>query len=141
MKKREPVSHIMSKNLYKVNLSNTLREVNSLFQNHPIRHIPVVSGEKLVGIISKTDLLRVSYGGNFGVDQQSGVDEAIFDMFTIAQLMAKEPKTVGPDTTIHNAAEILTENEFHALPVTDSNGNLEGIITTTDVIKYLLDQY
>lgn len=140
MKKREPVSHIMSKNLYKVSVSNSLREVNNLFHNHPIRHIPVVSGDKLVGIISKTDLLRVSYGGNFGEGQAREVDEAVFDMFTIPQVMANDPKSISPETAIRDAAEILTQEEFHALPVTEE-GNLVGIVTTTDVIKYLLEQY
>lgn len=77
MKKRELVTHIMSQNLYTVNTSNSLREVNNLFNSHPIRHVPVVSGDKLVGILSKTDLYRVSFGGNFGEDQQKEVDEAI----------------------------------------------------------------
>ena len=54
--------------------------------------------------------------------------------------MAKVPLAISPDTTIKEAAEILAEQTFHALPVTD-NGNLVGMLTTTDLIKYLLEQY
>ncbi len=54
--------------------------------------------------------------------------------------MAKKLVCITPDTPIREAAEILAKREFHALPVTEDN-NLVGIITTTDLIRYLLDQY
>lgn len=54
--------------------------------------------------------------------------------------MTKEVITVQKDDTILDAAVILSKNEFHALPVTD-NGKLVGIVTTTDLIKFLIDQY
>jgi CBS domain-containing membrane protein len=47
---------------------------------------------------------------------------------------------ISPETTIKEAAEILAENEFHALPVC-YNDLLIGMVTTTDLIKYLLEQY
>ncbi|MNK98727.1 CBS domain protein [compost metagenome] len=54
--------------------------------------------------------------------------------------MTSKPKTVSPDTIIRDLAEIFVKEEFHALPVVD-NGELKGIVTTTDVMKYLLEQY
>ena len=139
MKKREPVSHIMTKDLYTVNVQNSLHEANALFSNHNVRHIPVVSGESLIGILSLTDMMRISFGSNFG-DEQANMDEAIFEMLTIEQVMKAKPKTVSPEDSIKEVAEILTKEEFHALPVTDGD-KLVGIVTTTDVIKYLLEQY
>ena len=61
-------------------------------------------------------------------------------MFTIEQVMAKNLVSVSPQATIKEAAEILAKKEFHALPVID-NGKLVGILTTTDLINYLLDQF
>ena len=62
-------------------------------------------------------------------------------MLTIAQVMKNNPKTVTPETQIREVAEMLAEEEFHALPVRDNDGKLEGIVTTTDLMKYLLEQY
>ncbi len=138
MKKREPVSHIMSKDLYTLNLTDTLYKAEELLQEKKVRHIPVVSGDKLIGIISLTDILRISYGSNFTDGEK--VDNAIFDMLTLDQVMHHKPKSVSSTTTIKEVAEILSKEEFHALPVVD-NEKLVGIVTTTDVIKYLLDQY
>jgi CBS domain-containing protein len=61
-------------------------------------------------------------------------------MFTVEQVMAKKLVTVSPDTTIKQVAEILATNEFHALPIVEGE-LLVGIVTTTDIIKYLIDQY
>lgn len=139
MKKREKVANVMTKDVLTVNVNNTLQEANDLFRKKPIRHLPVVSGDNLIGILSQTDILRISFGNTFGNDQVGG-DEAIFDMLSINQVMKHSPTTVGPEDTIKEAAKILADREFHALPVAD-NGKLVGIITTTDIINYFLDQY
>ena len=139
MKKREPVSHIMTSNLTTVNVNNSLRDVRDIFHARKIRHLPVVSGDEVVGILSETDIRRLSFGSTFGEDH-SNADEAVFDMLNINQVMREHPKTVDQNDTIRDVAEILASAEFHALPVTD-NGKLVGIVTTTDLIKYLLEQY
>lgn len=139
MKKREKVSNVMTKKVLTINVNNSLKEANALFSKNNIRHIPVVSGENLIGILSKTDILRISFGNTFG-DEQSGSDEAIFDMLSINQVMKHSPETVASEDTLKHAAEILAEREFHALPVVDGE-KLVGIITTTDIIKYFLEQY
>ena len=54
--------------------------------------------------------------------------------------MTKKLTTISPETSIKEAAEILSTKEVHALPVVE-NDLLVGILTTTDVIKYLLKQY
>jgi len=55
-------------------------------------------------------------------------------------VMVRNVQTVNADTTIKEAAELLASREFHALPVLE-DGKLAGIVTTTDLIKYLLEQY
>jgi len=139
MKKREKVSNIMTTDVLTVNVANTLKEVDHLFSANHIRHIPVVSGEKLVGIISQTDILRISFGNTFG-EEQAGGDQAIFEMLSINQVMKHSPVTVSPDDTLKDVAELLANKEFHALPVVEDE-KLVGIITTTDIIKYFIEQF
>jgi CBS domain-containing protein len=61
-------------------------------------------------------------------------------MLSIEQIMVKNPIKVTSNITIKSVAEILAKNEFHALPVVDLD-ELVGIVTTTDLLKYLLEQY
>ncbi|TDW50170.1 CBS domain protein [Flavobacterium sp. 270] len=138
MKKREPISHIMTKSVVTVNQNDDLKDVVEKLKSNSIRHIPVVNGKEVVGIISRTDINRLTFGALF--EGQEGADEAILDMLTISQVMTSKPKTVSPDAIIRDLAEIFVKEEFHALPVVD-NGNLKGIVTTTDVLRYFLEQY
>ena len=129
----------MTEEVQTVNVTHSLQEANNLFNKYNIRHLPVVSGDKLIGILSQTDILRISFGNTFGAEQ-SGSDEAIFDMLSINQVMKHSPETVSSEDTLKSAAETLAKREFHALPVVD-NEKLVGIVTTTDIIKYFLEQY
>ncbi|QSW91276.1 MULTISPECIES: CBS domain-containing protein [Flavobacterium] len=138
MKKREPISHIMTKSVVTVNQNDDLTKVVEKLKSNSIRHLPVVNGKKVVGIISRTDINRLTFGALF--DGQEGSDEAVLKMLTIPQVMTAKPKTVSSNTIIKDLAEIFSKEEFHALPVVD-NDELQGIVTTTDVIRYFLEQY
>ncbi|KAF2082562.1 CBS domain-containing protein [Flavobacterium sharifuzzamanii] len=138
MKKREPISHIMTKTVVTANEKDDLKTVVEKLKTNTIRHIPIVKGKEVIGIISRTDINRLTFGALF--EGQDNADEAILEMLTVPQVMTSKPKTVSADTIIRDLAEIFVKEDFHALPVVD-NGELKGIVTTTDVIKYLLEQY
>lgn len=129
----------MTKNVIKLNLSDDLTKAESLFKKHHIRHIPVVNGNVIVGMLSYTDLLRISFADAIDEDEEV-VDVTVYNMFSVEQVMARNLVKVSPDDTIKTIAEILASKEFHALPVVQGD-LLVGIVTTTDLIKYLLEQY
>ena len=137
MKHREPVSHIMSTELQTVHRKQNLLEVADIFEQNSIRHLPVMNGEAVIGIISRTDVMRVSYG-------ISKVDADHYKNFLqqleVNEVMTPSPMTVNAKTSIKEVGEILHKHRFSALPVMDE-GKLVGIVTTTDMIGYLLDQY
>ncbi|MBW7871683.1 MAG: CBS domain-containing protein [Flavobacteriia bacterium] len=138
MKKRVPISQIMAKEVVSLNPVQTLYDAEDLFEKHKIRHLPVVDGENLIGVLSKSDLLRISYSELS--DDEESVESMIFDAYTIPQVMTKTPVTVDSEATVRDVAEVFAKQSFHALPVVD-HGKLVGMITTTDLINYLLDQY
>lgn len=138
MKKRVPITQIMSKDLITITPVDTLYDAEKKFEDHEIRHIPVVEGKRLVGVISRTDLLRVSYA-DLAHDEES-VENVVYDMYTIPQVMTKEPLTADAEDTIRDVAEIFSKQSFNSLPVTEE-GNLIGMVTTRDLVNYLLDQY
>jgi len=139
MKKRTPVSKIMTSDVITINHKDDLVTAERLFKEKKIRHIPVVSGDEIQGMLSYTDLLRISYADAVYGDEED-VDTVVYNMFTIEQVMAKNLISVNSTTTIKEVAEILSKKEFHALPVVDNN-KLVGIVTTTDLINYLIEQF
>jgi CBS domain-containing protein len=140
MKKRTPISAIMTTDVITLNLTDNLEIAESLFKKNNIRHIPVVSGDTIIGMLSYTDLLRISFADSVD-ENEKDVDTVVYNMFSIEQVMTKNLTSVNTNTTIKEVAEILAKREFHALPVIDDNNELAGIITTTDLIHFLIEQF
>lgn len=138
MRELTPVSAIMTKNIIAITRSDDLQRAEMLFKRHHIKHIPVVSGESVIGMLSYTDLLKISYADVS--DDEHHVDTVVYNMFTIEQVMTKDIVTITSETTIKEAAEILAKREFHALPVV-KDGDLVGIVTTTDLLNYFIKQF
>lgn len=132
------ISEIMTKNIIALNRDDDLETAEMLFKRNKIRHIPVVAEDVIIGMLSYTDLLRISFADAV-YETEDEVDTLVYNMFTIDQVMAKNVVTVPSTATIKEVAKILAENEFHALPVVD-DGRIVGIVTTTDLINYLLKQ-
>lgn len=139
MKKRTPVSEIMTKDVITLNHKDDLETAERLFKAKKIRHIPVVSGKEIIGMLSYTDLLRISFADATDENDYE-VDTIVYNMFTIEQVMAKNLVSIPSKTTIKEVAELLAKKEFHALPIVDNN-ELVGIVTTTDLINYLVEQF
>lgn len=131
-----PIADIMTKKIIALNRKDDLETAEMLFKKHKIRHIPVVHEDSIIGMLSYTDLLRISFADAFNEDEDE-VDTVVYNMFTIEQVMAKNLVSVTSDTPIRDVAKLLAKKEFHALPVVDE-GKLVGIITTTDLINYMI---
>ena len=139
MIKNVPISEIMTKHVITIGLEDELETAELLFKRKHIRHIPVVKEKSIVGMLSYTDLLRISFADAVDEDE-STIDTIVYNMFTIEQVMAKNVVSVPSTATIKEVAQLLSEREFHAIPVVNGS-ELVGIVTTTDLINYLLDQF
>ena len=139
MIRKAPISMIMTENVITLNKDDKLEKAEKLFKRYGIRHIPVVQDNVIVGMLSYSDLLRLSFADVTDAND-SAADVMVYNMFTIEQVMKKSIVCVSPSKSIKEVAEILAKREFHALPVVNNN-KLIGIVTTTDLINYLLLQF
>jgi CBS domain-containing protein len=139
MIRKAPISMIMTERVVTLKVNDSLEKAEQLFKKHHIRHIPVVTENVIVGMLSYTDLLRLSFA-DYTDTTEGDTDALVYNMFTIKQVMKSSVITVSSSKSIKEVAEILATKEFHALPVVDKN-KLVGIVTTTDLIKYLLKQF
>lgn len=136
MKNDVPVSQIMTKNILRLSLSDNLSTAETLMKKNHIRHLPVVDDQRIIGMVSLNDLLRISFADAVDADGED-IETTVYNMFTVEQVMTKKVECITSDTTVKEAAEIFLQHEFHALPVVD-NDCLTGIITTTDVIRFFV---
>jgi CBS domain-containing protein len=119
----ELVSGIMSTNLITVGPEDNLQTVKDILINNRIHHVPVVEGKKMVGLITTYDLFKLN------------VDHKDYPRTKVANVMTKRLAFLEPTDKVGTAAEVFMEHLFHALPVVDK-GELVGIVTTFDVLKY-----
>ena len=129
-----PISTIMTDDVFIVGAGDLLRDVANLFNNHNIRHAPVTSRGKLVGMLSWIDLKKIPESDLLEKFDDSEVDGNL----RVEAVMTHDPVSVQAEDTIGDLAQILSENEFHAVPVLEGN-RIVGIVSTTDVIRFFLE--
>lgn len=134
MKTHVPITHIMTSQVLTVDKNTSLSEVEGIMKRKHIRHLPVVNGAEVVGIISLTDLQRLSYTSSFS-DEEVDDEVAIMELLSLDQVMVSKPFTVQKTATVGDVTEILIRMDFHAIPVMDGK-ELIGIVTSTDLLKY-----
>jgi len=136
MRLREPISNVMSSNVTSVDVNDKFSVVRHILLGASFHHVPIVEGRTLVGIISTRDILKLSFDTS-GISEDA-VDEALDKSFSIAQTMQREIVTIDCDDTVQTAIDLLARGKFHSLPVVDEEGCLVGIVTSIDVLAYLM---
>ncbi len=137
MRFEQPVINVMTEKPVTVEKHQMLSDARALLADEHIHHLPVVEGNRLVGIISSSDLVRLSL--MYDRDDES-LSDFLDRQYTIEDIMQKHPITVGVEYTVREAARVLSLGGFHALPVVGYDGDLKGIITSTDLIELLLEK-
>ena len=139
MKKNESIAKIVTHEVLTVHAGQKVSDVRKLCAQHGFHHVPVVSGKTLIGMISSADILGVSVEG-VGGDERS-MDAYIDHQFSIEKLMTTDLKTLSQSSTVKDAAEALSDGSIHAVPVTNASNELVGLVTSTDLIRFLIDQF
>lgn len=131
------VDQIMSSPVITVHIDDTMLKVQDIFEKNNIHHIPVIKeGNKVVGIISKSDYLRLLHGFTlFKTEKSVDYNNAILRSLLVGEVMTKQVAILNPGDTLELAAGFFRENLFHALPVVE-NEALVGIVTTFDLITF-----
>ncbi len=128
------VADRMTRDVVTLEEGQSLRDAIGLQQRHKIRHIPVVSGGRVVGMVTDRDLKRATPSLLSGIDQEE-FDE-LLDSTRVDQVMTRKPMTVTSETPLKEVAEIMIAHKFGALPVVEGN-QLLGIISDIDLLGAL----
>ena len=136
MKKNQPISSIMTREVITLSLKDSLYSAEKRMKTNHIRHMPVVDDDNLIGLISLSDLQRISFIDAYS--KEGTEDTPVYNMLSIKDMMIKNPLTANPETTILEVSKLLASKEFHSLPVVEDE-KLVGIITTTDLLHYFIE--
>lgn len=125
------VKDIMVKEVATLGVDDELSLANDIMRLGRIRHLPVVSGESLVGIISERDLFRSSLAQALGYGNKDSRE--IMKTLRIKDVMVKQVVTVSPEMDLKDAVALMVERKIGCLPVVQDS-KLVGLITETDIL-------
>ena len=134
------IKDIMSQYLITVTNNTTVDEVLSIFERNSIHHLPVLEDDKLVGIISKIDVYKITHCIDlFRNKANEEYNQKLLSSMLAEEIMTKDVVVLSPDDTVHKAAALFSQNLFHALPVVIRE-KLVGIVSTFDLIEWAFNQ-
>ncbi len=130
------VKEVMSKNIITIKKNDTLQKAMDLMVRNQIRHLPVVDGKELIGIITESDIRGAFLAKN---NRQAKTVTALDpEKMKVHDYMTRDPLTVGPDTNIEDAALLIYKHKIGSLPVV-RNGRLVGIVSIMDILGLFVD--
>lgn len=123
----------MQKKIFTIQKDDPVERAQTMMAVHGIRHLPVLDGRRLVGILSDRDIRGVLIPQRLaGPAKKSGAFYLPRDV-TVEEAMSPDPLWVKPGNDIEEAARLLIKNKIGCLPVVDG-GKVVGIITDTDIL-------
>jgi len=146
------VKDVMTKKVIYVSPEDEINKVSTILTENRIHGVPVMEGEKIVGIITETDFFTKSFPNfylpsyvdflknaefvdSFGGENKKKVKEIISAQ--AKDIMTSPCITIVPDTEINKVIDLMRVRQFVTLPVADNEGKLVGIITTVDILKLI----
>lgn len=137
--KRTAITKVMSTDVTTIQRGQPISEAYEIFKDAPFHHLPVLDGQSPVGVLSSTDILRLVYDVD-GTDDRT-LEVFLDSQFNIDDAMTPDPTSLPESATIKEAAELLSDGTMHSVIVLDHDGAIAGIVTTTDLVQFLLEQF
>ncbi len=128
------VKEIMMGSPVTLNSKDILLLADDIMTLGRIRHIPIVEGETVVGVLSQRDLFRSAFVTAMGL--KPGEQKDLLKAIPIEEVMSKPVITISPDAPVKEAARVMMGRKIGCLPVVEGN-TLIGLVTETDILRYV----
>ncbi len=141
------VKDIMTHDPVSVTPDVTARELARVLESNAISGVPVVdAADRVIGVVSKTDLLHRCLEGPLGSrpgtffqvlaeGMEAGTDLDPEELGMVEEFMTPEPVTASPDEPVGAVARRMADNDVHRVIVVDKQQHMLGIVTSLDLLK------
>jgi CBS domain-containing protein len=133
----QPVERIMQTDYVSVAAGDHLDLVDDVMNLGRIRHMPVLDGQKLVGVVSQRDLLSASLSKVLDFD--AAERRTFMRSIEVSEVMTASPVTVRPSTSLREAARLVLTHRIGCLPVVGEDDRMVGLVTETDLLRGVYD--
>ncbi|OGQ01203.1 MAG: hypothetical protein A2Z51_05010 [Deltaproteobacteria bacterium RBG_19FT_COMBO_52_11] len=126
----------MKKDLITITKDDRMTTAKKILREKNIRHLPVVDGKKLIGLVSNMDIRKAEASPATSLEIREL--HYLLDKLTVGEIMTRNVITISPDISVEEATTLLHDNKIGCLPVVE-DGNLVGILTENDVMEILIE--
>lgn len=126
----------MKTDLITITKNERMTVAKKILEEKKIRHLPVVEGKKLIGLVTNMDIRKAEASPATSLEIREL--HYLLDKLTVGEIMTRNVITISPDVSVEEAATIMHDNKIGCLPVVE-DGNLVGIITENDVMEILIN--
>ena len=135
------VSEVMTTDVKTAKPEDSLRKVLNLLSEHKITGVPVVHKERVVGIISESDIIKIMDVRNILDAQKDEIKLSELEKIPVNEAMTREVILINEKENITDASELMYKHRINRLPVVDKKNNLVGIVTREDIIKGITSEF
>jgi acetoin utilization protein AcuB len=137
--KQELVSDWMTRDVITIAPDTSLKEAHDIMNSRSIRRLPVVTQDKVAGIVTLGDIR--------GAEPSKASSLSVWEVhhlltrLKVSEIMTRNPVTIRQTASVGEAARIMLEKKFSGLPVVDDAGHLVGIITESDIFRLVVNEW
>jgi acetoin utilization protein AcuB len=126
----------MKKDLFTITKNERMTVAKKIMKEKNIRHLPVVDGKKLIGLVTNMDIRKAEASPATSLEIREL--HYLLDKLTVGEIMTRNVITISPDISIEEATTLLHDNKIGCLPVVE-DGVLVGMITENDVMEIMIE--
>lgn len=127
-----PVSTLMTSSVECVQPDQKILDLKHIYEQQNFHHhIPVTENNILVGMVSLIDFMRAIHTATLDDN------ESIYHTVSVRDIMTLNPVSRSENTTIHEIIELLAHGQFNSVVIAE-NSHVKGIVTTTDILRFIL---
>jgi len=147
-------SDIMTKNVITIKKDTSIGELSELLVKNKISGVPVVDEEeRIIGIVTEADIIVKDTDLHFpryfklldGIIYLESLNKFKSNLqkhiaTKVEDIMTVKVKTISPDTTVNDIADIMLDMKINRLPVVDDDNKVIGIVTRADIVKSMISR-
>lgn len=130
------VKQRMTANPFTVDQSGSIPDAQAIMAKHKVRHLPVLDGDRLVGVISENDIDAALPSKATTLSTSEAT--YLISKLTVERVMSSPPITIAPEALLEEAAVLMRNHKIEILPVVQDR-KLIGVITESDILDSFID--
>ena len=137
MTKNSPITELMTAEPTTIERSQPISEAYHILRHAKFHHLIVMDGDDVVGMLATSDILRMAYDADGSTERSLAT--YLDHQFNIDDGMTEDLQTLPVTATAHDVAKLFADGGFHSIVVLEANDQLAGIVTTTDLARFVVN--